>query len=115
MSTWVMTQTFTGFIMSEAQQEATLSASDPTTVSVSVYLSSTSGNPPEPVCISGGFEVVDPDTGDLVTYSSTVVQAVILPATLQTYNVELVFDPQESTPSVLVKAYAVFAAFAAMP
>lgn len=115
MSNYVLTQTFAGFMLSTAQTAATLSTTADTVVDVQVYLSSASGNPPQPIAVAGGFKVLDPSSGSLVNYESTVVQNAPDPAQPLAWNVRLVFAAHPSAPTILVRAYATYATFVAMP
>lgn len=115
VSTHVMSQTVAGFLSAQDQVSATLSATSDTVVDVQVYLSSSSGNAPNPVAVAGGFKVIDPTTGNLVNYESTVVQNTADPAQPLAWNVRIVFAPQASAPSVLVRVTATFMCFTAMP
>jgi hypothetical protein len=112
---WPMSTTFAGFTLSQAEgQLVTLSETDPTVVDIQVVVSGPGAGPyaPTQFVISGGFQVTDPDTGDVSDIGALVSSSTTLPGELTGWWVHLIFPPQVDTPTVAVNAWAYSAVFA---
>lgn len=112
-TTWQLGASFAGLARVSEQTTVTLSATNDTVVDLEVALTSATSvnNPLNPVAISGGFHILDPSSGSPLSFGADVVRNAQHQSDFYKWQVRLVFGPQSGTPSVLIRAYAIFVTY----
>jgi hypothetical protein len=113
MSLWQLAATVAGLARVSEQTTVTLSATADTVVDLEISLTtdSTALNPQNPTVISGGFHILDPTSGNPLSFGADVVRNAQHQSDFYKWQIRLVFGPQSGAPSVLVRGYAIFATY----
>ena len=117
MTYWTLSSSFMGFTEVQAtNQTVTLSSSSDTVVDIEIDGPSTSNASnsylaPNALAISGGFRVCDYSTGLVTSVGALVAQSTTDPADPSKWFIRLIFPPDATTPTLIVKAWGVFAVY----
>lgn len=114
---WNLSSTFVGFTeVQPDNQTVSLSTTTDTVVDIEIDGPPTGNNAdlltPQTLAISGGFRVCDPGTGNVTNVGAHVAQSTTDPTHPSSWFIRLVFPPQASATTVLIKAWGIFAVFA---
>ena len=108
---------FVGFTEVQASnQTVSLSTTSDTVVDIQIDGPSTGNQSnaslaPNAIALSGGFRVCDPNSGNVTSVGAHVAQSTTDPSHASSWLIRLVFPPQGSATSVLIKAWGIFAVF----